>query len=415
MRKAVDPVIGCRALGAFRALHSFRDVFVLLHGLMGCHSGFLTLRLLQDNADARVMITGMQQDDVVYGGVDRVRKAIVQVHRRVGPSAIAVVECCASALIGDDIESAITYARTQGVDTPIIHISGGGFHSDAKKGFEEALLKAYDEIAGQTSLDSTVGRSGKTLCMIGLKLDEYRAEQDMSEISRILGSMGINVLFAPGSSVKALSRLQACDLLAVMGGDGIELARRVEKDLGIPYITVPYPFGFSATQDMLHAVAGELGVPSSVVDRVVEQELEKVRNVVEKSWIYLKTLMYSEALVIGSPGRAIGLATMLSRDLGMPVQSVLTYYPTPLSTPLPLEIIEDRSQILEHVDENTDVVFGSSFDVVSLRSKSIPVIEYDYPVLYRLSLTDSPLAGFRGIATWLEEIVLSLKVAKIWD
>ncbi len=412
MSRAIDPVIGCRALGAFRALHSFKDTFVLLHGLMGCHSGFAVLRLLQNNIDVRVMTTGMHQDDVVYGGEEHVYRAIVEVYRRARPRAIAVVECCASALIGDDIESAISRARRDGVAVPIVHIDGGGFHSDAKKGFEEALVKIYEAMHDRIKAGGRDSGSGRTVCFVGVKLDEYRAEQDMNEIRRLFKAMGIDVIYVPGSSVQALEALARCDILAVVGGDGIELARRVEKDFGVPYIVTVYPFGISTTIDMLYTIAKDLGVSSSAVDSLVDRELRKVRRVVEKSWIYLKTLLYSEALVIGSPGRALGLATMLSRDLQMAIRTVLTYYPIPVHSGIPIEVIEDRSAVVERIDDGVDIVFGSSFDEPLLRCRGIPIVEYDYPVLHKLALSSSPLAGFRGIATWIEEIVYALKVAK---
>ena len=63
----MEPLQGCRMIGAIRAFNGIIDGYSILHSPPGCHSGVMMLEVLQDNSDWRIAVSGMHQRDLVYG------------------------------------------------------------------------------------------------------------------------------------------------------------------------------------------------------------------------------------------------------------------------------------------------------------------------------------------------------------
>ena len=61
----MEPMQGCRMIGAVRAFIGIKDCYVVLHSPPGCHSGMMMLEVVQDNSDWRIAVSGMHQRDLV--------------------------------------------------------------------------------------------------------------------------------------------------------------------------------------------------------------------------------------------------------------------------------------------------------------------------------------------------------------
>ncbi len=407
-----NPISGCRVLGAVRALHGIEDCFVIVHSLMGCHSGLMLLELLQDQHNVRVLYSGVHQDDIVYGTEHRLYKAILTAYKIFNPRMIAVVEGNASALIGTDIEGVIEKIRREHyVDIPILVFKGGGHTPDVKSGFEDALKQLIDLVERKPRA-TVVQRS---VNLIGLKPDEFKAKQDIVEIRRLLESLGIKVnAVVPGGTFDDVKRLGQADLSVVIGGDGVALAELLQREHGVPYIVTVYPFGIENTRLFLEDVARELGVDLSFVSKIVEKEKGLIKSAVEKTYFSLKALKHAAALIVGDPGKSLSLTRMLIEEFLVDVHALALHYNA--SSQL-LErsgvdsnitiIVKPSQEKVEELAEESDIVFGSSLERNICRRLGIPLVRFSFPVTDMIALTDTPFAGFRGVITWIEHILNS--------
>jgi len=78
----------------------------------------------------------MDEHDVVFGAEDRLRDAIEELDRSREPDIIVVLSCCASGIIGEDLENACRAARTR---ARVIPIEAGGFSGDFSAGYAATL------------------------------------------------------------------------------------------------------------------------------------------------------------------------------------------------------------------------------------------------------------------------------------
>ena len=121
----IEPIQGCRAIGALRAFHGVKD----------CVS----------QRDMRVACSEMHEKDVVHGAEDRIAKAIKKVDELYKPKLIACLSCCASTIIGDDVGGVIDSLRRK-ASSEIIYLSCGGFESVAWVGYEDAVAKLVESM-----------------------------------------------------------------------------------------------------------------------------------------------------------------------------------------------------------------------------------------------------------------------------
>ncbi len=101
------------------AMYTLRDVLVdvlVIHGPRGCC--FRTARLLEKDG-VRVLVTGMTEEDFIFGATDRLVEALRYVEENLNPDLVGVVSTCVTSIIGEDMETAV---ETSGIDTTVITV-----------------------------------------------------------------------------------------------------------------------------------------------------------------------------------------------------------------------------------------------------------------------------------------------------
>ena len=118
------------------ALYTLRDMdidVVLVHGPAGC--SFMASRMLEE-AGVRVITSGMRDDDLIFGGAEKLIDAIRTADERFAPKTIAVVGTCASMIIGEDMEAAV---RRAGVKAKTFTVDCHGCMGDNTSGAVKAI------------------------------------------------------------------------------------------------------------------------------------------------------------------------------------------------------------------------------------------------------------------------------------
>ena len=411
---ALDPTQGCQLIGAFRVFHGIRDGYVVLHSPPDCHSGMLLLRTLCDNADARIAFSGIHPRDFIYGAEHKALTAVKKVDETFKPAFIALLDACAPAIVGDDLDAVEVKAREDaGIKSKILFFGAAGFHKNMWMGYESALAslaKFMDNNSESHKIEDSVN-------LIGFKDDGFKSVADLTEIKRLLNGVGVKVnAVLTSAEFKRIVEAPKASLNVVLGGDGVKLARVMNKRFDTPYIIVDYPYGVSATERFLERVCEELD--KEVDESFLSQERARVKESVEKVQFYLHGFYGISCAIIGDTCKGVSLAKFLSSELGFDVKVLAITNKNFVCEERLKEIsglaqeimIEpDRFEMERRIsDAGVQMLFGSTFDKRLANVARVPLVWFSYPTIDNIALTDTPYAGFRGVHTWLESIVNSL-------
>ncbi len=282
----------CQLFGAIKALNTIRGCTILVHGPKGCVYHINYILGMRGDRPSHVYSTCLDEKGVIFGAGEILVSAIEELDRELRPELIAVLSCCASSIIGEDVEQAVRSAHTEAT---VIPFEAGGFGGDFREGYSRTLQRLAEVLP---QAPERVDPSAVNL--IGL----LRAGPDLSEIRRILEENGIRVngVLTAGARISELRRLGEAALNIVVceyAGRGAAIA--LQQRFGTPFVIEELPIGFSATRRFLRRVAAHLGF----TPEPRPEERVPVRQPAPR-----------RMAVVGGPTRAVAMARFLN-ELGM--------------------------------------------------------------------------------------------------
>ena len=400
-----DPTQDCKLVGAARALSGVTDAITIVHARPGCHCGILLLRALGSNQnDIRIVGTAFHAQDMIYGAERTLADSIRLSYENFEPALIAVLNCSAPAIMGDDIEGVILSLKKE-IPAEILSLSTGGYEGPAWIGYEETLTELTRFMVERDKEENSVN-------IIGFKQDEIRAYSDLLEIERMLNRQGITVnSVLTNSRFEVIEKASKASLNIVLGGDGLESAKRMKEKFDLPYVITPYPFGLNNSIDFMELVTRALN--KEINREFIAAEKEAIKERIEKVFLLLEGIYDTSVAVVGDGGRAFDLAKFLSNELGFNVK-ILAITSKNYLTPdrekedyfESLLIEPDRLEMNEAIKSGgVEMIFGSSMEKKLAFELGVPQVRIFFPVLDEVSISDSPYAGFKGTIQLTENII----------
>ncbi len=271
---------GCKGV----ILGPTRDIVNITHGPIGCgFYSWLTRRNQtrppsdqDDNYMTYCFSSDMQDNDIVFGGEKKLKKAIQEAYDNFKPKAISIFSTCPVGLIGDDVHSVAREMKEK------LGINVFGFSCEGYKGVSQS---AGHHIANNGIFTHVVGENDTIMdapYKINL-LGEYNIGGDAFEIDRILELCGISLVstFSGNSSYDQFANCHTADLNAVMCHRSINyVADMLEIKYGIPWIKVNF-IGAAATAKSLRKIAQYFDEPELIerVEAVIAAELPEIERV----------------------------------------------------------------------------------------------------------------------------------------
>jgi len=272
---------GCKGV----VLGPTRDILQITHGPIGCgFYSWLTRRNqtrpetdADENFMTYAMSTDLQEDEIIFGGEKKLKKAIDEAVELFHPKAIGIFSTCPVGLIGDDVHAV---AREMEVKYPDVNIFG--FSCEGYKGVSQsaghhvANNKVFTDVVGQVEMR----KEGKYIVNI---LGEYNIGGDAFEIERIMDMCGFTLhsTFSGNSVYDEFASAHNADLNVVMCHRSINyMAEMMEQKYGIPWFKVNF-IGAEATAKSLRKMAVYFGDKDLIerVENVISSELAEVLNV----------------------------------------------------------------------------------------------------------------------------------------
>ncbi len=317
------PRATCQLFGAIKAISNIRDSVILVHGPKGCVYHINYILGMRGDKTSNVYSTCMDEKDVIFGAGDKLKSAIIELDNECDPALIAVLSCCASSIIGEDVESVVKDVQTR---AKILGIDAGGFEGDYRSGYSETLRRLVEVL-----VEPSHTREKLSVNLIGL----LRAGPDLRELKRVLALIGVhvNAVLTAGATIRQIEHTASAALNVVLcEATGKDAAEQLEKQFGMPYIIEELPIGYEATLRFLARLADALGI---------SMDLEAISP---KHRIEAPQMIGKRVAVMGGPTRAISVTKFL-KEYG--VEPVLVVSDFDVNTAERLSgIISDRCEVL---------------------------------------------------------------------
>lgn len=270
---------GCKGV----VLGPTRDIVNIVHGPIGCSFyAWLTRRNQtapapgEENFIPYAFSTDMQDENIVFGGEQKLKEAIREAYELFSPRAIGIFSTCPVGLIGDDVHAVSREMKAE------LGINIFGFSCEGYRGVSQS---AGHHIANNQVFKNLVGvndreRAGKFQVNL---LGEYNIGGDAFEIESLFEEAGITLLstFSGNSTTESMEYAHTADLNMVMCHRSINyIAEMMEEKYGIPWIKVNFVGATSAAKSLKKIAEyfddAEL---TAKVDAIVEREMAKVEAV----------------------------------------------------------------------------------------------------------------------------------------
>ncbi len=264
---------GCKGV----VVGPFGNVAHIVHGPVGCsYYTWMTrrnqYRTREDGLNflSYCLTTDMQEEDIVFGGIKKLRKAVQEAYDIFKPKAITITATCPVGLIGDDIQG---LAKEM---TEELGISVVAFNCEGYKGVSQS---AGHHIANNGFFKHWVGTDTETEEIEGYTVNlmgEYNIGGDAWEIERVFEKCGIKVVakFSGDATYEEATQAHLAKVNLVMCHRSINyMASMMETKYGIPWIKVNL-IGSQAFAKSLRKVAQFFGDPALTerVEQVIAEE-----------------------------------------------------------------------------------------------------------------------------------------------
>ena len=271
--RSFSQCLGCSTSKAACMTILIQDAAVISHGPVGCasclHEFAFTYRVnsaergVAKPTQRKIFSTNLQEKDTVYGGNQKLAKAIDEVYERTHANAIFVLTTCAAGIIGDDVESVCSEAESE-LNIPVVPIFCEGFRSRVwTTGFDAA----YHGIARKL-IEPPRERRNDIINVINFWGSDVFADWFAPFGARpnyITPYSTVNTL---RHSSEAAATVQACSTL------GSYLGAVLEQDFGVPEIPSAPPYGIAQTDRWFRALGKVLG-KEDIAEQVIAEKKEK--------------------------------------------------------------------------------------------------------------------------------------------
>ena len=403
----------CVFCGSRVVLYPIADALHLVHGPIGCAAYTWDIRGALSSGPALHRLsfsTDLQEIDVIFGGEEKLYRALTELIERHHPKAAFVYSTCIVGIIGDDMESVCRRVAEE-TKIPVIPVQSEGFKGNKREGYS-AACKAMFRLVGT---GDTTGIPALSVNILG----DFNLAGELWIIRDYFKKMGVETVanITGDGRVEDIMRAHGAALnLVQCSGATVELAKMMKESFGIPFKRVSY-FGVEDMAQALYDVAEFFrDKDPGIIERtrqLVKDELSVLYPELQK---FRKDLEGKKAAIyVGGAFKAFSLVKAF-RLLGMQVVMVGSQTGTE----------EDYRDLHEITDEGTIIVDDSNpLELASfLKEKECDIFVggvKERPIAYKLGVgfcdhnheRKQPLEGFVGMLNFAREVHCSV-MSPVW-
>ncbi len=420
-------------VGAMRIAAAMRGVHLVLHAPQGDTYADLLFTMIERN-DRRppVTYTTFQARDLGGDTANLVKAAISDAYERFSPQALLVGESCTAELIQDQPGA---LARGMGIPVPVVPLELPSYSKKENWGAAETLYQLTrallaDRIPAPGTPRPARRAERPSANILGPTKLGFRCRDDVVEITRLLGQLGIdvNAVIPLGASPEDIKRIPDADFNIDLYPEISRVTSSwLQRTFGIPHTTV-IPMGVRATREFVAEVAKLAGVDASAVlarEHPGEASLDSSQS--RLPWYSRSVdstyLTGKRVFIFADATHAVAAARIARDEMGFTVVGLGTYSrefardvrEAAASHGLTALITDDYLEVEKAIAEAApELVLGTQMERhiskrlgIACAVISTPIHVQDAPARY------SPVYGFEGanviFDTWVHPLVMGLE------
>ena len=262
----------------------------------------------------QIYSTNLLENDMVFGASDKLRQTIRDAKERFNPKAIFISMACATAIIGEDIDS-IAEEMEDEIGITVIPLHCEGFRSKHwSTGFDVSQHGVLRQIVKRQP-----EKQKDLINIVALWGTDY-----FTEILKPLG-LRVNYMIDMASYDELAQASEAVATATFCHTLGSYMATALEEHFGVPQIDAPQPYGITGTDAWLRAIAKIVGKEAETEEYIKsehERILPKIKELREK----FKGI---NGFVMTGSSYAHSLISVL-RELGIGVEGSVVFHHDPV-------------------------------------------------------------------------------------
>lgn len=402
----------CAYDGARVVLMPITDVAHLVHGPIACAGNSWDNRGARSSGSQlfrRGLTTDIMENDVIYGGEQKLKEAILEIAVRHNPKAIFVYATCVSSLIGDDVDKICKEAEAE-LTIPVIAVNCPGFLGDKNIGNRIAGEVLYERVIGTGE-----GSDEKIPLSINL-IGEYNIAGDIWGILPDLKNLGITLQTAITGDAKfddLRSAHRASLNVLICSKSLTNLVRKMEIRYGIPFMEGSF-YGIHDTSETLINIAKALKDPDLLERTLVY--VQKREDETRKTIAGYKTLLENKQAILFTGGVKTWSMVSTLAELGINILAGGTQNSTPEDFQRMKELMDPSAQIIEDTssagflkiiaEKKPDLIVAGGKTKYLAHKTRTPFLDINHG-------RKLPYAGYEGMVTFAETLTRTV-LSPVW-
>lgn len=413
--KPVCDLSSCPIDGAYLTLSKIGSLIILFHSPPGCSMGLWMLwggayslksvTGTKKEADCITLCTNMNERDVIYGGTEKLRRAVKDIKKRFDPEHMVILSSCCPGIIGDDFNEVVREAREE-LNMNIGWLDSAGFKSWYwPNGYDLAHQYIVDHIMEERPVEEDT---------VNIIPYGNAASVDERECARLLNELGLKTqlpLAVPHTTVANIKQAPAAKANVMMCLTfGWNFCQAMEKRFGTAYSPESHPIGIHFTKKWLRSIA-QIFHKEAEVELLIEKELAEIKEDLDKLKEALKGKTIS--ITAGHDKAPSLLAMALEFGLRVCYVGLVTYD----------DLVKDKIiEIASMFDYDPELyVFPQTYEEIPLVKKYNPDVFIGPAgltpknVMMQVSAVSThfndfigPFFGFRGMVNFGKEILAAV-------
>ncbi|MFK8082900.1 MAG: ferredoxin:protochlorophyllide reductase (ATP-dependent) subunit B [Granulosicoccus sp.] len=417
-------------VGAMRIATSMRDVHYVLHAPQGdTYADLLFTMIERQNKRPPVTYTTFQARDLGGDTANMLKTSIREAYDRFQPQALMVGESCTAELIQDQPGS---LASGMGIPVPVVPLELPSYSKKENWGASESFYylvrhvlaheSSQNRNADTESSDTEASNEQQrpTANLLGPTSLGFRCRDDIVEISKLLGQIGVDVnVVAPlDATTDDLRRIPNADFnISLYPETSRTLCTWLERTFKQPTIK-SVPIGVNATVAFIEEIEALTGIDASTVKNTEQSRLPWYSRSVDSNYLTGKRVFIfadgSHAIAAARIARdelgftVVGIGTF-SREMAKDVRSVAKEFD------LEALITDDYLEVEQHIEAlHPELVLGTQMERHIAKRLSLPCAVISTPIhVQDVPARYSPQMGFEGanviFDTWVHPLLMGLE------
>ena len=320
--------VGCALAGIYTAL-SIEGVLPIMHSGPGCIHAISSVLSVANGGqnpvpymESVVPSSNLSEAEVVFGASDKLKSVLEHSLQYYKAEIFMLVTGCSAEIIGEDVgEIAEQYTTPE---KTVLHVALPGFKGNNVWGHHQVLSALIDGYVSEYGETEVVPKRVNVWGVVPHYDPMWVGT--LEKLETLLRRIGLepNIIYGPGRGIDALKKIPTAEYNLVLAPwTDLDIAKKLERTFGTPYIHFPYmPIGPTAEAELIRTLAETFDLDPVLTESVIKERADRYfyyfnRNLVWIFDMHNQRSLPREFFANASASAALSITKYFVSDLGL--------------------------------------------------------------------------------------------------